>query len=521
MMSTILNRCWLLAGYRDYAYFKSNMNEVAAVQSRKLMELLALNQDTAIGREYSFQDIRDYRQFAATLPLVENYEMLDPYIQQISNGEEDVLFPGRPAFFETTSGSTRMSKLIPYTAQLKSEFQTAVNVWMNDLYRTRRGVFDGPAYWSVSPQMKDRGLTPGGISVGTTSDTAYFHPLTARLMQRMLVPSPNEKHSNSPHQFYLTSWRNLIQRKNLRFISVWSPNFLLRLHAFLRENVDEILDDPSIAPWRRQEVTSICRGSFTFLDLFPQLKLLSCWTQSQAKLWLDDISDILGAVDIQGKGLLSTEGIVSIPMSFDRHVLAYTSHFFEFRDVQDGSLVLADELRIGSDYEVIITTGGGLYRYCTGDWVTCVDYQDSLPCLEFIGRGASVSDLVGEKLNANLLPDIFLEIKNQASQAIQGMHLYGRVQERQAGYLLLIEGDLERSETVSLSRRMEDYLRENPYYGQAITNGQLIPLEPVVMSRGFHQRLFEFYCQKHQIKEGDAKIPVLFQPGALKELLGY
>jgi len=521
MITGLLNRCWLLSGYTDYAYFKKNRHRVATVQSQKLLNLLRLNQDTAIGRRYDFHSIRDYRQFAETLPLMEDYEELRAYIQRISEGEEDVLFPGEPIFFESTSGTTSMSKLIPYTSQLKREFQTGIHVWMNDLYRRRSDVFNGPAYWSVSPQMKGRDITSGGIPIGTDSDTAYFHPLTARLMQWMLVPSPDDKQRDSAHHFYAATWRNLIQRKNLRFISVWSPNFLLRLYAFLQEHVDEILADPSIARGRREEVASICRQPFTLRDIFPKLKLLSCWTQAQAKLWLDELSDVLGEVEIQGKGLLSTEGIISIPIDFNRHVLAYTSHFFEFRDVQDGSLVLAEELNVNSKYEVILTTGGGLYRYCTGDWIICTGYQKSLPCIEFIGRGQSVSDLVGEKLNANLLPDLFLEAKKQVLVELKTMLLYGRIFEKQAGYLLLIEGELEQVEAVNLSKRIEGRLRENPYYDQAIANGQLRSLQPVLMPKGFHQRLFEFYCRKYCIKDGDAKIPVLFPPRTLEELLGY
>jgi len=521
MMAAFFNRCWLLSGYRDYAYFQRYKTKVAAIQIQKLKQLISENKDTDFGRKYHFHSIRNYRQFADQVPLIENYEILEPYIESIAAGREDVLFPGNPQFFESTSGSTALSKLIPYNAALKREFQKGVNVWMNDLYRHRKEVFGGPAYWSVSPAMKAQYQTAGGIPVGTSTDTAYFHPLTAWLMQYMLVPVPDQVQNKTAHEFYIATWRHLIRYRSLRFISVWSPNFLLRLYAFLQANVEEILSDDSITKKRKEEVRYICRDIFTLSDLFPDLKLLSCWTQAQAKLWMGEISKVLGPLEIQGKGLLSTEGLVSIPIQFDQHVLAYTAHFFEFRDRANGSIVLAEDLQIQSEYEVILTTGGGLYRYCTGDLIACKGFLDKLPVIEFLGRAGAVSDLVGEKLNAHVLPDIFLRALKDRNIAVRTMHLYPVIHPLHAEYLLLVEGQLTVQEAEELASAINIRLMGNPYFGQAIANGQLRPVQPKLMEAGFSDQLFTFYCQEKQIKEGDAKLPLLFSVGALKNLLGY
>lgn len=521
MISAIFNRAWLLSGYRDYAYFKHNMYQVAKVQSRKMLSLLQTSQHTLIGNEYKFQKIKDYHQFAETIPLLENYDVLKSYIDRIANGEENILFPGKPLFFETTSGSTSMSKLIPYNEALKREFQTGVHVWMNDLFRRYSDVFNGPAYWSVSPAMKAGYRTLGGIPVGTTTDSAYFNRISAWFMDFMLVLPPEGLSGASAHAFYVATWRRLIQCRELRFISVWSPNFLLRFYAFLQEHVREILMDDAIPKRRKEEVEYICRESFTFQDLFPKLRLLSCWTQAQAQLWMNEVKDVLGDVEIQGKGLLSTEGIVSIPFQKDHHVLAYTSHFYEFREVESGRILLAEALELEGVYEVILTTGGGLYRYCTGDLVRCTGYQLRLPCLEFIGRGNSVSDMVGEKLNANVLPTIFSKVKNQHPERVKALFLYAQVRDKQGQYLLLISGEIQEQEADSIAKGIQKQLQANPYFDQAIANGQLLPLKPILLEPGFPDQLFEFYCREHRIKDGDAKLPLLFKPGALKDLLDF
>ena len=110
------------------------------------------------------------------------------------------------------------------------------------------------------------------------------------------------------------------------------------------------------------------------------------------------VQERLGDVAIQGKGLLSTEGVVSIPIAKGKDpMLAVCSHFFEFRD-EKGNVYPAYDLRKGETYEVILTNGGGLYRYITGDMVQITGFMGGAPQMKFIGRAGRLSDLVGEKL---------------------------------------------------------------------------------------------------------------------------
>ena len=47
-------------------------------------------------------------------------------------------------------------------------------------------------------------------------------------------------------------------------------------------------------------------SDFSWKDIWPQLNVLSCWTDAQSALWIDNVKEVAGAVYIQGKGLLST-----------------------------------------------------------------------------------------------------------------------------------------------------------------------------------------------------------------------
>ncbi len=530
MKAALINRLWLLSGYRKYLHFNRNMHQVEKVQRKMLSWLLHHNRETVIGQKYGFAGVSNYAQFADAVPLTEDYEELALYVEEMKSGKSNVLFPGKPLFFETTSGSTGKSKLIPYNANLKSELESGIQVWMHKLYRSDSAIFDGPAYWSVSPKLKEQGFTSAGTPVGSSEDTDYFNPLTAWMLRQMLIRAPEQHEYHSAHSFYVKTWRNLLMAPWLRFISVWSPGFLIRLHSFLAEHYDEILDGLPVAYSRKPMLRTLLSGKFTLHNLFPQLRLLSCWTQAQAGMWMPELKELLGDVRVQGKGLLSTEGLVTIPFGSDMHVLAYTGHFFEFREQESGKVYTAWQLDSGQTYEVVLTTGGGLYRYCTGDIVKCTGFIKSIPCFEFTGRGRSVCDMIGEKLYEASLAKIFdsawkqraiTKNNQQLSERMPKMFLYAWKQHSVAGYKLLIEGELDASVIAEVTGNVDSGLKENPYYAQAMKTGQLAPLTAELCKAGFSQRLMEWYGKTRQIKDGDIKIPLLFLPGTLKNLIGY
>lgn len=86
-----------------------------------------------------------------------------------------------------------------------------------------------------------------------------------------------------------------------------------------------------------------------------------------SKQFIPAIRQAFPHVYLQGKGLLATEGSISLPISNHGSLgspLAFTSHFLEFGDLNDiKKTSLAHELEKGKSYTPIITTESGLYRY--------------------------------------------------------------------------------------------------------------------------------------------------------------
>jgi len=85
-------------------------------QERLLNTLLKSAQNTRFGVEHSFDNIRSYEDFKRCVP-VRDYEALKPYIERLLEGEENVLWKGKPLYFTKTSGTTSGTKYIPISKE--------------------------------------------------------------------------------------------------------------------------------------------------------------------------------------------------------------------------------------------------------------------------------------------------------------------------------------------------------------------------------------------------------------------
>lgn len=145
--------------------------------------------------------------------------------------------------------------------------------------------------------------------------------------------------------------------------------------------------------------------------IWEKLSLVSCWADSDSYEIFIKLKEKLNPnkkninLKFQGKGLMSTECIVSFPLENVKNgsVAAYNSFFYEFIQVSDDKLEnrspkLLDELELGERYCVVVTTNAGLYRYNTNDIIEVTGFYHKIPIVKFVGRINNFSDIVGEKL---------------------------------------------------------------------------------------------------------------------------
>ncbi|MBS1618453.1 MAG: GH3 auxin-responsive promoter family protein, partial [Bacteroidetes bacterium] len=93
------------------------LSHPAGTQQRVLTHLLSRARHTIYGRQYGFETIKSYHQFAAQVPI-HDYDGLKPWFQRMMAGEADVLWPGRIQWFAKSSGTTNdVSKFIPLSGE--------------------------------------------------------------------------------------------------------------------------------------------------------------------------------------------------------------------------------------------------------------------------------------------------------------------------------------------------------------------------------------------------------------------
>ncbi|MFO7873131.1 MAG: GH3 auxin-responsive promoter family protein, partial [Bacteroidales bacterium] len=135
-----------------------------ALQQKVFRDLIEQGRKTAFGREHGFDKVRDQNSFARQVPIRE-YEGFKPYIERISAGEKDVLWPGRPMYFSKTSGTTSGAKYIPITrASMPNHIESARQALLMYILKTGRTDFirGRMIFISGSPELDTTNDIPTG-----------------------------------------------------------------------------------------------------------------------------------------------------------------------------------------------------------------------------------------------------------------------------------------------------------------------------------------------------------------------
>ncbi|KUY72050.1 GH3 auxin-responsive promoter family protein [Burkholderia sp. RF4-BP95] len=485
-------------------------------QAAYLSRLLAANRNTAFGTANGFAEIADPAQFRERVPAAP-YADMSRWIDRALQDSAPILTAQAPRFFERTSGSSEQQKLIPYTQAFLEELQFALIVWLSDLHRAVPGVAAGRAYWSMSPPMQARERAPNGIMIGSESDLDYLadSPLVD-LLPTLVAPSL----SSDDRTWRNETLRALIAADDLAFISVWSPTFLTSLLRPLFDHAEpqrrdtlaflfDSLPSHRTAALRRALDDGHCDR------LWPQLAAVSCWMDGPSKRFAAHARTLFPHAAWLPKGLFSTEAVISVPFGDSAGCpLAVCSHFLEFL-LDDGTAIGVEELKPGDTVEVVVTTGGGLYRYRLGDRVRITGYAGRTPCVAFVGRAGTQSDLVGEKLDEAYLAASLSEVLQPGDEGcvIPCAHA------DPPHYMLLLATGTH--DVAILRDALEESLARAFHYRHARTVGQLGPLRAVRMPGGAAQ-LADLVQRAHEragIRAGDVKPRALVAKPAVVDAL--
>lgn len=529
------NRLWHLSLQREARAFRQSLDAPAATQQQLLREMLRCNAETVFGKQHGFARIRSAEDYQAAVPLRE-YADFEPYISRICAGEAAVLTAEPVLLLEPTGGSCSGSKLIPYTAGLKQQFQRGIAPWIADLFQTCPELLRGESYWSVSPVMQKQAAAGNRIPVGFENDSDYAGGL-GRLLVRAVQAVPDQvKHIGQMENFWYVTLLFLLRSRSLSLISVWNPGFLAILCRHLRDWWPALtadiaagtlspplpLEEKIAAPLRRYnrpdpvragEIRSACTLSANAATrqqtLWPRLRLISCWSDGNARQSARELAELFPRTIIQGKGLIATEGFLTLPVSGLHGCLpALRSHFMEFLPQEGSEPLLLHQLETGVTYSLIVTTAGGLYRYRLHDLVQVTGFHRGVPLLRFMGKEDHIADHCGEKLHEAHVGEA-LRLAATRCGFTPDFALLSFEPHPAPGYVYIVEDS--RSDNERLLRAAEEIdalLKENFHYCYCRDLGQLAAVSVFRVSGAGQEKYLEACYRKGQ-RLGDIKPPSL------------
>jgi hypothetical protein len=414
---------------RSLAAFEATLPNAVATQERVLAGLLAGSTTSRFGRDFGLASIRNYADFVRQVPILD-YDKLKPYLDPIGRGDVSGVFnPGTKVhMLAMTSGTSGAAKFLPVTDRYLANYRRAWNSWGVACYRDHMDAWLRPIL-QISAPMDDL-RSECDLPCGAISGFIFRHQL-AVVRKFYVLPACVGYIKNSLAKCYTIM--RLAIGTDVGAIVTANPSTPLQLaqtaERFAEPLIRDIRDgtlraDLEIDPAIRAELTAMLKPDLETAARLNRLAssrgrllpkdywkpgYLANWTGGTLGLYLRQFPEYFGDVPVRDLGLIASEGRMSLPLSdgTSAGVLEILGNFYEFVPVDEiaspaPTVLRCHELQAGQDYFVLLTTGGGLFRYHIGDVVRCEGFEPAVggqaPIIRFLNKGQNTSSLTGEKL---------------------------------------------------------------------------------------------------------------------------
>ncbi len=319
-------------------------------QQQVFQDLVMSARNTQFGKDHAFHQIKTHADFVKHVP-VRDYEELKDYVQQIIDGENDILWPQKPIYFAKTSGTTSGAKYIPITKEsIKHQVEASRNAILNYIHETGNANFvDGRMiFLQGSPILEEK----GGIKLGRLSGiSAHYVP---NYLQKNRLPSWETN--------CIEDWETKVDKiieetehENMTVIAgipSWVQMYFEKLNAKTGKKVGELFKNFELfiyggvnyEPYRAK-FEELMGRKVDSIELFPASEGFFAYQDSQKE---------------EGMLLLLNSGIFYEFVKAD-----------EFFDDNPKRLTIED-VELGEDYALIVSTNAGLWAYNIGDTVRFV-----------------------------------------------------------------------------------------------------------------------------------------------------
>lgn len=321
------------------------------MQHEWLERLISTAKDTEWGKEFGYADITELETFKSRVP-VSTYEDLEPRIQRILQGEQNILWPTEVKMFAKSSGTTSSkSKFIPVTQESLEECHYKGGKDLLSLYYNE---------FPESKLMSGRGLVMGGSSdFVPLNEDSYYGDLSAIIIKN------------------LPFWAHIHRTPDVEV--ALNPSWEEKIEQIAQiTHTQDVTNISGVPSWMLVLLERILEltGKETVLEVWPTLEWYVHGGVSFGP-YRERFKAIMGGSINYSETYNASEGFFGIQESTDRDDLLLMLDygiFYEFMPMSElgkehPKTLQLDEVEAGVNYALIISTNGGLWRYQIGDTV--------------------------------------------------------------------------------------------------------------------------------------------------------
>lgn len=351
---TILNSIaswWMKKRMHQIELFMKYPHEV---QNECLKKLLETAKDTEWGRLYDYKNIQNSTQFKNSVPL-QDYETLKPFIDRTRRGEQNILWSTDIKWFAKSSGTTNdKSKFIPVSKESLDECH----------YNGGRDMI--AIYCSLYPETQlftGKNLALGGSL--TTDRFGDYESLSGDLSAIVM--------NNLP------IWAEFFRAPDLSIalMDKWDDKLEKLSHAIADENMVSLAGVPSWMLLIIKRVLEI-KGKTSIADIWPNLEVYFHGGVNFIP-YREQFKAVFRKSGINYLELYNaSEGFFGIQDQRDSEELLLMLDYgiyYEFMPVNESGITTPktlslEEIDLDTNYALIISSTGGLWRYTVGDTIT-------------------------------------------------------------------------------------------------------------------------------------------------------
>ncbi|SDI58400.1 GH3 auxin-responsive promoter family protein [Winogradskyella thalassocola] len=348
------------------------------VQNELLFSLLKLAKDTEVGRQYDFDSIKSYREFNERIPIV-NYEEFQPLIERSRNGEQNIFWPRPIKWFAKSSGTTNAkSKFIPVSFESLEDCHYAASKDLLCMYLNNN---------EDAQLFTGKSLRLGGSKELYKENGTVFGDLSAILIDNMPFWA---EFSSTPSN-------------RVSLMSDWETKMQAIVEETIEENVTSLAGVPS---WMLVLLNNVLEktGKDSILDIWPNLEVYFHGGVN-FNPYVEQYKAILPSDKFRYYEIYNaSEGFFAIQdqnNSSDLLLMLDYGIFYEFIPMdsygtEEQIVIPLSDVKLNTNYAVIITTNAGLWRYKIGDTIRFVSLSPHR--IKVSGRTKHHINVFGEEL---------------------------------------------------------------------------------------------------------------------------